>query len=112
MPMTTTTNTCTESTARICHMRIVSYLLLLFAHCAQHSTAGAVTILDHTQRYPKEAAGRGVMMVWWWRGEVIDRSLEKTTTTAAQYENLYAQGVPPAVAAAGRQGCGAVGSRR
>ena len=32
-------------------------------------------MLDYTQQYAEEAAGVEVMMVWSWRGQVIDRNL-------------------------------------
>ena len=42
-------------------MRIVHCLLLLLAHCAEHSWS-SVAMLDHIQQYQEEAAGREVMM--------------------------------------------------
>ena len=61
MPMATTTNTSsTERIARIFHMRIVPGLLLLLTQSVL-SAAGAVAMLDHTQQYTEEAAGREVV---------------------------------------------------
>ena len=67
MPMTTTNiiavySSGAESVARICLMRIVCCLLFCCWRTVP-STAGAVALLNHTQQYAEEAAGREVMMI-------------------------------------------------
>ena len=63
MPKTTTTNTTaccsTESTARICHMCIVRYLLLL-AHCVEHGWSSD-SVGSHTA-IRRRSRERGVLL--------------------------------------------------
>ena len=65
MPMTTT-NTSTERTTRIRHMRIVRRLLLLLARCAEHSwsSANVGSQAAICRRSSRERGHDGLVVAW------------------------------------------------
>ena len=45
-------------------------------------------MLDHTQQSAEKAAGKEVMMVWSWRGQVIDPNHFDRRSTAIHSRNV------------------------